>query len=158
MHIVGEGSLISEINKMISCLGIEENVVLYGFIDGFIDRGKLDSLYLSADVVVVPSRSETFGITVLQAMAAGKPLVVSNRGALPELVKHLYNGLVSQLNPKALADSIINMYKDKNLRINISRNNKRTIKSYTWDKIFQRYIHIYEHIGTLTSERKLSKI
>ena len=60
------------------------------------DRGtQIDDYYQCADAVIVPSRSEAFGLVVLEAMRNGKPVIVSNRGSLPELVIHGITGLYS---------------------------------------------------------------
>lgn len=150
LHIVGVGSQIKEVRQLISCLDMEANVVLHGFID----NAKLDSFFSGAEIVAVPSRCETFGITVLEAMAFGKPLIVSNRGALPEIVKHLHNGLVVQLDPRAFADSIVLLHNNEQLRNEISENNERTISSYAWTKIAEEYVELYKHTQQSIAKRR----
>jgi glycosyltransferase involved in cell wall biosynthesis len=61
-----------------------------------VPREKLGLLYLSSDVVCVPSRSESFGLVVLEAMAAGVAVVGADTGGIPFLVKHAATGLVFQ--------------------------------------------------------------
>jgi glycosyltransferase involved in cell wall biosynthesis len=140
LHIVGDGTKLREIKKLMDTLGVEENVVLHGFLT----EREINHLYLACDMVVVPSRNEPFGITVLEAMRAGRPLIVSNRGALPELVKHNYNGIVVELKPEAFAQAILTLIKDKNLVFRISEANKLAVKFYDWGKISEEYIHMYE--------------
>ncbi|NHJ31525.1 MAG: glycosyltransferase family 4 protein [Asgard group archaeon] len=139
LHIVGEGTNLGKIKELISHLGLEENVVLHGFIA----EKEKNSLYSTSDIVVMPSRNEPFGIIVLEAMRAGKPLIVSNRGALPELVINGHNGLVVNLKQDALAQAIFNLTVDKNSRKTMSENNKITVKSYDWKKITEEYIQLY---------------
>lgn len=105
---------------------------------------KKKKLYAGADIVVIPSRSEPFGIVALEAMAAGKPLIVSDRGALPELVKHIYNGLVVELTPQTFAKAILDLVKNKNMMVRISENNRKTAKLYDWKRISRKYVSLYE--------------
>lgn len=61
---------------------------------GWIPHDKLDGYYKSCDAVIMPSRWEAFGLVGVEAMKYGKPIIVSNRGALPELVKDGENGYI----------------------------------------------------------------
>lgn len=139
LHIVGDGPKLEEIKKLILSLNLKENVVLHGFVDGA-DKNKL---FLTCDIVAVPSRSETFSITVLEAMRAGKPLIVSNRGALPELVKHEVNGLIVELKPQSFADAILRYANDKALVTLISKANRKIVSLYDWEKITEKYMALY---------------
>jgi len=139
LHIVGSGPKLREIRELISSLKLEENIVTHGFIAGDMK----DRLYLACDIVVVPSRNETFGITVLEAMRAGKPLIVSNRGALPELVKHNINGLVVELKPQSFAAAILKLVRNKTLMTSISQANQKTAMLYDWKRISKKYLHLY---------------
>ena len=139
LHIVGEGSKLGEIKRLISNLGIEKNVILHGFIT----EKEKNNLYLRCDTVIVPSRNEPFGIIVLEAMLAGKPLIVSNRGALPELVKHNCNGLIVKLKQGAFAKAILTLTNDKNLTTRMSEANKLAAKLYDWKRIADDYICMY---------------
>ncbi len=139
LHIVGNGSKHREIKKLISDLGLEKNV----FLHGFISEKEKNNIYSVCDMVVVPSRDEPFGIIILEAMLAGKPLIVSDRGALPELVKNGQNGLVVKLTKDTIAQAIFNLTVDKNLRKTISENNKITVNTYGWKKITKDYIQLY---------------
>ena len=139
LHIVGTGTKLEKIKELISSLRIEENVILHDFVN----EKEKNRLYLACDMVVVPSRNEPFGIIVLEAMRAGKPLIVSNRGALPELVKHNYNGLVAELNPAALAAAILKLASDKALMTLMSETNQKTAELYDWKKISRKYITAY---------------
>jgi len=140
LHIVGGGSKLKEIKELIYNLGIEWNVTLHGVVE----EEKKKKLYAGADIVVIPSRSEPFGIVALEAMAAGKPLIVSDRGALPELVKHNYNGLVVELTPQTFAKAILDLVKNKNMMVRISENNRKTAKLYDWKRISRNYVSLYE--------------
>lgn len=70
---------------------------------GWVPHERVGSYYAACDVVIMPSRWEAFGLVAIEAMKYGKPVIVSNRGALPELVKVGVNGYVFDFDhPKAL--------------------------------------------------------
>jgi glycogen(starch) synthase len=62
--------------------------------EGFVDEQRLRTLYSSADVAVIPSLYEPFGLVTLEAMASGTPVVAADTGGLPEIVEHEVSGLL----------------------------------------------------------------
>lgn len=64
---------------------------------GWIPHGNIGAYYQSCDAVIMPSRWEAFGLVAIETMKYKKPVIVSNRGALPELVKDGYNGYVFKM-------------------------------------------------------------
>ncbi len=99
--IVGEGAERRALESMVRALR------LHGvhFI-GFVDQEKLVRLYSAADIAVVPSREEPFGLAALEAMACGLPVVASSVGGLIEYVDDTVGRLVPPDNPGALAYAI----------------------------------------------------
>lgn len=82
---------------------------------GWIPHNQLDGYYKSCDAVIMPSRWEAFGLVGVEAMKYGKPIIVSNRGALPELVKAGENGYIFDFdNPESLIQ-ILEKLDKKNL-------------------------------------------
>ena len=83
---------------------------------GWIPHEKIYEYYLSCDVVIMPSRWEAFGLVAIEAMKYKKPVIVSNRGALPELVEDGVNGYIFDLdNINSLYD-ILGKLKKENLK------------------------------------------
>lgn len=81
---------------------------------GWVAHEKLASYYSQCDAVVMPSRWEAFGLVAIEAMKYGKPVIVSDKGALPEIVKDGENGLVFDFNdPKSLQSVLGKLSKDK---------------------------------------------
>lgn len=81
---------------------------------GWVAHEKLASYYSQCDAVVMPSRWEAFGLVAIEAMKYGKPVIVSDKGALPEIVKDGQNGLVFDFNnPKSLQSVLGKLSKDK---------------------------------------------
>src|SRR5262249_44705796 len=88
LTIVGDGPFLPQMKSALQ----RSNVIFTGFL--FDDA--LSTAYASSDVFVFPSTTDTFGSVVLEAMASGLPVVVSDRGGARELVDHQHNGLVAQ--------------------------------------------------------------
>jgi glycosyltransferase involved in cell wall biosynthesis len=86
----GDGEYRPQLVTMVHDLGLQERVQFMGFLDS----GSLAQVYLTADVVVVPSREEPFGLVASEALALGKLVVASNVGGLSEQIKHQVTGLL----------------------------------------------------------------
>ena len=91
--VVGKGDQ-NEARTLSTSLGILDNV----YFTGFVDEITLKKCYAICNVYVVPSRLEGFGLTLLEAMAAGKPVVATNVGAIPEIMKDKENGILVETN------------------------------------------------------------
>jgi glycogen(starch) synthase len=103
---VGEGSLREGLTRRAAELGIAERVTLPGHVYGRV----LGTLYHAVDLVVVPSLYEPFGMVALEAMACGRPVVVSDTGGLGELVEEGVSGLkVPPNDPAALAEAVVRL-------------------------------------------------
>ena len=137
---------------MTSSLGISKHVVFVGFVEENI----LKQLYNACDVFVLPSHMEGFGLTLLEAMAAAKPVVASNVGGIPELVKDGVNGiLVNSSNPKELATALTFLLDNPKVARNIgSRNREYVAKNFSWEKTAKMTSVLYERILKGDTERK----
>jgi glycogen(starch) synthase len=142
--IVGSGYMKEQLSSIVRSMGLEHKVLF----TGFVDEETLLRLQSCADVSVVPSLFEPFGIVALEAMAAKSPVVVSDTGGLSEIVDHDSTGVkVFPNNPESLAWGITKILLDDNFRNNIRQNAYRKIQEkYDWDKIAQRTKRIYEGV------------
>jgi glycosyltransferase involved in cell wall biosynthesis len=96
-----------ELKKMARELGIEKNVQFLGF------RKDIYNLIGLADMVVLSSRSEGLGISILEALALKKPVIASNVGGIPEIITHGKTGLlVPPDDPEALAGAMLYLIKN----------------------------------------------
>jgi glycosyltransferase involved in cell wall biosynthesis len=116
--------------------------------EGFLDEQTLLRLQKCADVSVVPSLFEPFGIVALEAMAAKSPVVVSDTGGLSEIVEHDVSGVkVYPNNPDSLAWGIQKVLLDDNYRNYIRENAyKKVQEKYDWRKIAVQTKRIYEGV------------
>lgn len=138
--IVGKGDQ-TKIRELISSLGISSNVVF----TGFIDEKLLKICYLLCDIYVCSSKLEGFGLTIVEAMLAGKPIVATKVGAIPEILDEKINGiLVEPDDIVCMSDAIIKLVKNKDLAINIGEiNAEYAINNFNWNRNAIRLNEIY---------------
>ncbi|MBD1382681.1 glycosyltransferase family 4 protein [Bacillus sp. IB182487] len=112
---------------------------------GWIDNEELDSYYKLFDAVIIPSRWEGFGLVAIEAMKNKKPIIVSDRGALPDLVKK-DNGYVFSLNNlSTLHDILVSLNKEE-LRIKGLNGYNYFISNFTSDIMNKKIINVYKKI------------
>jgi 1,4-alpha-glucan branching enzyme len=142
--IVGNGYMKEQLSGLVKSLGIAQKVLF----TGFVDDETLRKLQICADVSVVPSLFEPFGIVALEAMAAKSPVVVSDTGGLAEIVDHEVDGVkVYTNNPDSLAWGIIRVLTDeKNAQRLRSNAYKKIQEKYNWDRIAQQTENIYKSV------------
>ena len=142
--IAGSGSLESALRARARALGLEERVVFAGRIA---EADKV-AYYNAADVFVSPSSLEGFGFTVGEAMSCGLPVVVSDRGALPELVKDGEGGFVCPHGDAAgLARRLLELLGDPTLRRRFGAfNQDRIERGFRWDRASRRVLDIYTDV------------
>ena len=112
-------------------------------IEGWVDS--VEDFYNSCSVYVQPSATEGFGIEVLEAMSAGRPVVVSDGAGASDLVEGC--GLVfNKCNSKLLAECIESMRKNHSLREQCSNNAEQKAKEYTWEKVKPLYLNVWKEL------------
>jgi glycogen(starch) synthase len=142
--IVGSGYMKEQLLNIVRSMNLEHKVLF----EGFIDEETLVKLQKTADVSVVPSLFEPFGIVALEAMAAKSPVVVSDTGGLSEIVEHDVSGVkVYPNNPESLAWGITKVLLDSAYAKYLGENAYRKVQEkYDWEKIAQQTKRIYEGV------------
>ncbi len=137
--LAGEGSHRGDYEKLARDLGVEDTVSFLGF------RSDVPDLLAAADGVAVPSRSEGLGTAALEALAAGRPVVASDVGGLPDSVVPDQTGeLVPPENPAALADALAHLLRDPERRSSLAKNGRALIREqFTLDALAQRTLDFY---------------
>jgi phosphatidylinositol alpha-mannosyltransferase len=96
---------------------------------------------------VIPSRLESFGIIVLEAMAAGIPVVASDIESFREIISDRESGMLFKTaDPDALAETVLTLLRNDTLRNRLSYNAMKTASNYSWDSIAEKYISLYAHL------------
>jgi glycogen(starch) synthase len=142
--IVGNGYMKDQLSALVKSMGLSHKVMF----TGFVDDETLRRLQRCADVSVVPSLFEPFGIVALEAMAAKSPVVVSDTGGLSEIVEHDVSGVKAYVsNPDSLAWAITRILADSGYANWVRANAyKRIQEKYDWDKIAQYTKAIYKNV------------
>jgi glycosyltransferase involved in cell wall biosynthesis len=142
--IAGDGPEFNKCINFAKKLGLSDSIKFLGKVG----RSKIPSLLRGAEVFVLPSRKEPFGIVILEAMAARKPVVATKIGGIPEVIKHMKNGiLVESENPDALRQGIELLLNDFELANFLAKNAYNHItENFTWDRVIQKYLMEYEQL------------
>jgi glycogen(starch) synthase len=142
--LVGEGYLKDPLMRKVWDEGLGHKF----YFTGFLDDPEVKLLYRTADVCVVPSLYEPFGIVCLEAMAAGTPVVVSDIGGLSEIIQHDRNGVtVYSGDPNSLAWGILRVLTDTAFAHRIAEEGLKKAKEvYTWDAIAKRTQELYQGV------------
>ena len=118
LYVVGEGYLQKDLIKLSKSLGVNGNVRWLGkteYINDFLSK---------INLFILPSKYEGFGLVLLEAMVAMKPIIAANNSAIPEVLGKSYEGFFSTGDVKALAQHIKTAINDKDF-------SKRLVKSYS---------------------------
>jgi glycogen(starch) synthase len=142
--IVGNGYMKEPLWEKIKHMGLAHKVLF----TGFVDDETLRNLQKCADVSVVPSLFEPFGIVALEAMAAKSPVVVSDTGGLSEIVEHDLTGVkVYPDNPESLAWGVTRVLLDEAYANKLRENAYRlVVEKYNWKKISRQTKSVYERV------------
>ena len=114
---------------------------------GYVEDSELINLYKTAGALVMPSKYEGFGLPVLEAMAHGLPVAVSNRGALPEVVGRS-DITFDPDTPVELARLLENLLFDREFQEDIIRHGLERSKEFSWDDVADRALAIWEDLVT----------
>ncbi|MDW8396230.1 MAG: glycosyltransferase [Anaerolineae bacterium] len=115
---------------------------------GALDQDALAFYYAAAEMVIMPSHYESFGMVALEAMACGTPVVVSDVGGLSVLVQHNKTGLRVRANdPAALAQAIERLLDDEALRRRLGQRAVCYAEAYAWSNVVDRLLNVYAEIA-----------
>lgn len=144
LRLVGDGPQTDELKLLASKLDITNNVQFVGRVNHLEVPKELAKL----DIYVALSRldSESFGVAIIEAGAAGRPVVVSDAGGLPEVVVSGETGIVvPKENPQAAADALEKLVLNPELRIKMAKAGQRHVQAnYSWDTCIDTMIKVFE--------------
>ena len=142
--VAGGGVLLNELRRRAERLGLAGSVVFTGYVP---EAEKADYFNL-ADVFFFPSAMEGFGLAVGEAMSSGLPVVVSNRGSIPELVVDGEGGFVSDpADPAPFAERLRLLLGDAALRRKLGQANAARIEErFRWDRCVVGTRRVYEAV------------
>jgi len=140
--LVGEGPLRSDIEALVRKMALEERVRFLG------RRTDVPAILAAADVFVLSSLWEGNPLSVMEAMAAGKPVIATAVGGVPELVEDGVSGiLVPPHEPEVLERAIMRLARDPALRQRMGKAaQKRALERFGVDRMAREYAHLYESL------------
>ena len=142
---VGGTAEVGRVDKLIAALGVADQLRMVDPVPHHL----LSTYYRAADVVLVPSRSESFGLVALEAAACGTPVVAAAVGGLLTLVEHGRTGfLVEGRDPEAFAAHAEQILRSPALAEDLSRQAAQRARGYTWSTAAGRLRRVY---GDLTA-------
>ncbi len=142
--ILGRGPKEKALRRKTKKLGLENKVI---FVTDRIPEEMLPSMYTAADIFALPSLYEPFGLVAVEAMASGKPVVVSRVGGLKEIVTPDVGFLVEPRNPGDIASKLAILLSNPELRKEMGKNARRRVEeNFTWDKIADDYNKFYDEV------------
>ncbi|MEM4633569.1 MAG: glycosyltransferase family 4 protein [Candidatus Anstonellaceae archaeon] len=136
--IAGKGELLPLLINMSISLGISENVRFLGFIS----EEDQKRIYKIADVYVMPSTSEPFGITALEAMSSGVPVIVSKTSGVAEIAKSAIKVDFWDINK--MAEKILAVLEYRPLASTMSRLAKAEARNWGWEEAARKTLEVYQ--------------
>jgi len=143
VELVGGGSprAVKKFKEEVSRRELEKYIIFEGI------REDVPSLLSKADLFVLPSRVEGSPTTILEALAVGVPVIASNVGGIPDIIRSGKNGiLVPSENKEALIQAMMRLIRGEGLRKKLILEGYKTIRSYRWSRIASRYLELYRRI------------
>lgn len=140
--LVGDGPERSECERLCRQLNLCDEVKFLGKQDGLVE------ILNSADLFLIPSQSESFGLAALEAMACGLPVISSSVGGLPELVKHNESGFIAEIGDvERMAKYAIDLLTNEKKYTLFSKNaRERAVQQFDVSKVVPMYEKHYQNI------------
>ncbi|MCG8590294.1 MAG: glycosyltransferase family 1 protein [Proteobacteria bacterium] len=124
---------------------------------GFLQGEELAEAFASADAFVMPSRTETLGFVVLEAMAAGCPVVAANAGGVPDLVRHGETGLLFDPDrPQEAIDAISRLLERRGERTYLADLGRKAARESSWEAETRGLVQNYRKAVVLGSQRGIA--
>jgi len=147
LMLVGDGPDYGRTRELVGELGLADRVHFVGVVD------EVAPLLAAADLLLLPSETESFGLVALEAMASGVPVVASRVGGLPEVVEHGVSGYLAPVGDvEAMADFSLRILSDCTVRRGFGEAaRERAVRLFDWHRVVPRYEEIYR--GVIGADR-----
>ncbi|MGH1352632.1 MAG: glycosyltransferase family 4 protein [Methyloligellaceae bacterium] len=148
LKIVGDGSLQNRLKTLAENLGLTDRIQIPG------STKDISSEYLAAQLFVMPSLYESFGLTIVEAFAHGLPSIgFDDCPGVNTLIKPYYNGLLANAGNQrilALADALYTLMIDEEQRVNLARNALKMADEYTIEPVLDQWQELFSHVSQNT--------
>lgn len=148
--IGGDGGVERQIKEYTEQLNLESYVTFTGFVENAYRL--LDEL----DILLFTSKTEGLGTGILDAFAAGCPVVCTNAGGIPEIAEHEINCLMSEVgDAEGLSKSVIRLIEDHDLRNKIIDNSLEKVNDFSIDKMLDDTINVYKEVLNINTNHNV---
>jgi len=138
--VVGDGEERQMLEGLVAKLNLSQRVSFAGQVPNEV----VPQYMVAADIFVLPSLSEGFPVTFLEAIASGLPIIATKVRGTPEIVAEGENGfLVSSQDSEKLAERILFLFENRELRERMGRNNREKARRYSWEDIAKKLEQVY---------------
>jgi N-acetyl-alpha-D-glucosaminyl L-malate synthase BshA len=139
LMMVGEGPEREPAERLCEQLGITDKVVFFG------NSNEIDRILCFSDLFLLPSKTESFGLSALEAMASGVPVISSNTGGIPEVNKEGFSGYLSDVGDvESMSKNAIKILEDDAILNQFKINAKEQAKTFDIHQIVPQYEAIYQ--------------
>jgi starch synthase len=140
--VAGSGPLMPQIAAYVQSHDLGSRVLLYGYVP----EEEKPALYDWADLVILPSKMEGFGMMAVEAQSVGTPVVVSDQGSFPEVVDDTDSGLVLPLEISTWKQKITYLFQNQYQLKQMSKRGPAFVKKFSWDKSAKQFIQLAESL------------
>ena len=144
LEVYGDGELRDDLGREIDRLDLGDVVTLHR---GDLDRAQLTARYDAADLFVLATRKESFGIVLVEAMARGLPVVTTNAPGVRNVVRDGHNGRLAAPDPGALAEAMAATMTDGPGYRRMSAANLADAAGYGWPQVGERFVDLYRELA-----------
>lgn len=142
LWVLGEGSQEMVIRDLIAELGLKGVEMT-----GRVPRGNIGLLYGKADILVNASRVDNMPVSILEAFASGLPVVTTDAGGIPYIVRHEQTGLINNTEDwRQLAANVIRLLQEPTLARRLTENAYQQSFNYHWGTVRQHWLHLYRNL------------
>lgn len=139
-EIMGDGSATESLQQLAKDLGVERHVRFLGRIDA----SETTSYYQRARVFVLPSANEGMSNALLEALACGLPVVVTDTGGSSELVEEGVNGFIIAREASAIVEALKKLLNNEALRIQMGGESRVRAEQQSWHSVADQYVELYQ--------------
>ena len=139
LMMVGEGPEREPAERLCEELGIADKVVFFG------NSNQIDRILCFSDLFLLPSKTESFGLSALEAMASGVPVISSNTGGIPEVNKHGFSGYLSNVSDvEDMSNNAIKILSNPETLNQFKQNSVTQARTFDIQQIVPKYEAIYQ--------------
>jgi len=142
LYIIGDGYYKKKLQRLTEKIGLDRNIIFIGKLP----QEQVVKYYGKANLFIMHSLFESFGVVALEAMASGRPVIATKTGGTVDIVTEETGKLVSYGDVEKLAEAIIYILSNERLAKNMGAEGRKRAEIFTWENTAERYLEIYQGV------------